>query len=106
MTSLQFGENCFVVRLAGCYNVIEDAREFVARVLDGMECTETSTLSAIVLAEESFIIMKRLTRHRKNLSDAIFSFELRSTNFSSGAGSVFRTQVQPGRKTGGRRKIR
>ena len=61
MTSFEFGENRFVVRLASCYHVIDDAREFVARILDCLDCTEASTLPTIEVAEERFIIVKRLT---------------------------------------------
>ena len=106
MTSFEFGENRFVVRLAGCYNVKEDAREFVARILDCLDCTEANTLPTVEVAEERFIIVKRLTGHTKNLSDAIFRFDLRATHLPSGTGSVFGTQVQPGCKTGRRWKIR
>ena len=106
MTSFEFSENRFVVRLAGCYNVIDDAREFVSCILDGLDCTEASTLPTIEVAEERFIIVKRLTGHTKNLSEAIFRFDLRATNLPSGTGSVFGTQVQPGCKTGRRWKIR
>ena len=106
MTSFEFGENRFVIRLAGCDNVIDDAREFVARILDCLDCTEASTLSTIEVAEERFIIVKRRTGHTKNRSDAIFRFDLRTTNLPSGTGSVFGTKVQPGCKTGRCWKIR
>ena len=96
MTSFEFSENRFVVRLAGCYNVIDDAREFVARILDCLDCTEASSLPTIEVAEERFIIVKRLTGHTKNRSDAIFRFDLRATNLPPGTGSVFGTEVQPG----------
>ena len=96
MTSFEFGENRFVVWLAGCHNVIEDAREFVARILDCLDCTEASTLPTIEVAEERFGIVKRRTCYRKNRSDAIFRFVLRATNLPSGTGSVFGTEVQPG----------
>src|SRR5215471_21050490 len=106
MTRFEFSENRFVIRLAGRDKVIEDATEFVARILDGLDGTEASTLPTIEVAEERFIIVKRLTGHTKNLSHAIFRFDLRTTNLPSGTGSVLGTQVQPGCKTGRCWKIR
>jgi hypothetical protein len=105
VTSFKFCKDSFVVGLAGGHDVIEDARKFVPGVFDGMEWPETSTLSAIVVAKERSVVVKRLTRHTKNLRDPIFGFEPRATNLPSGADSIFGTEVQPRRKTARRWKI-
>jgi hypothetical protein len=104
VASFKFCKDSFVIGLPGSDDVIEDATKFVTGVLDGVDCPETSPLSTIVLAEERFVVVKRLTGHTKNLSDTIFSFQLWATNLPSGAGSVFGTEVQPGGKTGRRWK--
>src|SRR5215467_2827950 len=87
MTSFKFCKDSFVVGLAGGHDVKEDTRQFMAGILDGFDGTKASALRAIVVAEERFVIVKRLTCHPKNLGDSVLGFEPGPGNPSSGAGS-------------------
>ena len=56
VTNFEFGEDGFVIRLAGCHNVINDARKFVASIFDRFEAAMASPLPAIIVAEKRLLL--------------------------------------------------
>ena len=58
----------------------------------------SSALRAVIVAQVGLAIVKRLSGHAKNLSDAIFGFDLGSPDAASGTETIFGTEVEPGGK--------
>ena len=91
VTDFKFGENGFVIRLPGLNEKIKDASELMSRVFDGLWSTMTCTLRSVIVAQVGLIVVKRLGREAKSLSDTVFGFDFGSTDTASGAGTIFRT---------------
>ena len=99
VTSLKFGKDGFVIGLPGCDEMIEDAGEFMSRILDGLGRAVPSALRPVIVAEVGFAVVKALSRQAKGLGDAVFGFDLGAADAASRAGAIFRTDVQPGGET-------
>ena len=98
VASFKFCKHGFVVRLTSGHQVKENTGVFVSRVFDRLRCTMSSALRAVIVAQVGLAIVKRLSGHAKNLSDAIFGFDLGSPDAASGTETIFGTEVEPGGK--------
>jgi len=88
---LRFCKDGFIVRLPARHDVIEDPGQFVGSVLDGLDGTTTCALRTIKIAQMGLAVVEGLSCHSKLLRDAIFGFDLRTADATTGAGAVFGT---------------
>ena len=91
VTSFEFGKDGFIIRLPSRDEVIENAGEFVSRVLDGLERAMTSALGSVIIAQVGLVVVQGLSRHAEGLGDAVFGFDFRTADAATRTGTVFGT---------------
>src|SRR5207247_9956315 len=96
VTSFKFGKDGFIIRLPSLNEMVEDASELVSGVFGGLEGTVARALRTVIIAQVGLIVVKGESRHAKRLRDAVFGFDLGSSDAPSGTGAIFRADVQPG----------
>ena len=99
IAGFKLGKDGFIIRLTSLDEMIEDACEFVGRILDGLGCTMPGALRPVVFAQVGLVVVEGLSRHTKDLGNAIFGFDLGTADAPAGTEAVFWTQVHPGGET-------
>ena len=99
VTGFKFGENGFIVSLAGGDEVIEDASKLMRCVFDRLWRAVPCALGSVIVAQVRFVVVKRLSGQTKGAGDAVFCFNFWAPDAATGAGTVFGANVEPGRET-------
>jgi len=80
----KFSEDGFIIRLPGLNEMVEDARELMSGVLDGLDRPMAGTLRSVIVAQEGFVVVKGLSRHTKGLGDTVFGFDFGAADATPG----------------------